>query len=90
MLHKPEICCKFIPKTVNQTVDQEKKAETIENTINISTDTKNCRSTVDPTVDRDKITESNKETELQPFYDSNCRPVDRVDRFSELPRTPIQ
>ncbi len=67
-----------IPKTVDQTVDPTKNAETlIKASFSPTVDSK-CRPTVDLTVDPIKTPESHENKDLQSTVDSNCRRVDQI------------
>jgi hypothetical protein len=69
---------KFIPKTVDQTVDHAKNPETIVKSSFSPTGYSNCRPTVDQTVDLVKNSKSYGNKGIQPTIDSNCRPVDQI------------
>ncbi len=69
---------KFIPKTVDQTVDHAKNPETIVKSSFSPTDNSSCRPTVDQTVDLVKNSKSYVNKGIQPTVDSNCRPVDQI------------
>lgn len=73
---------KFIPKTVDQTVDRTGVAKKLENSTIILSETKNCR----PSVDLKKSPQTIGKRELQPDSDSKCRPVDQ---FLELTDSPV-
>ncbi len=74
---------KFIPKTVDQTVNLSKKAETPDKSSLQSIAPQNCRPTVDQTVDPELIVEKLSGNKLEAFANKNCRPVDHIVGFSE-------
>ncbi len=73
---------KFIPKTVDQSVDRAGVAKNLENSTIVSSETKNCR----PSVDLKKFPQSIAKRGLQPHSNSECRPVDQ---FLELIDSPV-